>query len=316
MLHSTPKQAGGFFFGRRHRNVTVIEANIHYASARRAKLAFWITASVVGILTATVAANNMHPILALLLGVLVGGICGAIAWVIARIWPVLQRLWWWAPQIVLAVGVAYGFTALANTTDTITTGVVVALVVGVPAVVPAFRRRVWALTMCQVVRHRLRMAFSDFIKTNQHGTLPLILWARPTPAGERVWVFLRPGLSKPDLDTRLDKLAVACFANTVTIERASAGNSAYLRFDISRRDVLRATVKSPLMAHVDPNTPTVPRQPMTAPDALDLRDVAEQPSPMNTRYKPDSARKDAKDVKATDNDTSVKTDGDDISQWL
>lgn len=313
MFKSSASQAGGRFFGRRNRRVTVIEANVHQAAAQRAKAALWITFVVVGLLTASIATGSIHPILALLLGGFAGLLCGVLAWAVARVWPMLQRLWWWAPQITLTLAAGYGFTALANGTDTVTTGVVSAVVVGVPAGIPAVRRRVWALTLCQVVRHRLRVAFTDFIKTNQHGTLPLILWARPTPAGERVWVFLRPGLSKPDLDARLDKLAVACWANQVTITRASASNSAFLRVDITRRDVLTAKVTSPLMAKVDPNTPTVPRQQMTPPTALDLRDVTEQNTPVNTRYKPNSLHQ---DVKRADEKPAKGVGGDDLSDYI
>src|SRR3712207_186907 len=125
--------------------------------------------------------------------------------------------------------------------------VVVGLFVGLPALSPPIRRRVIALGWCVIVRHRLRVCFAQFIIGNQSGSLPFILWARPTPVGERVWVYLRPGLSLADLQGRLEKIAVACHAKTCVVEHASDGNAAYLRFDIKRREVLHAAVDSPLV---------------------------------------------------------------------
>jgi hypothetical protein len=54
------------------------------------------------------------------------------------------------------------------------------------------RRFPGALAWCQISRHRIRTCFYEFIITSRTGTLPLILGARPTPAGERLWVFCAP----------------------------------------------------------------------------------------------------------------------------
>jgi hypothetical protein len=73
-----------------------------------------------------------------------------------------------------------------------------------------------------------------------------MLWAKPTRVGESLWIWLRPGLARENLLERLDQIAVACWADKVTIERASATNAALVRVDISRRDALTGTVASPL----------------------------------------------------------------------
>ncbi|HZO66236.1 MAG TPA: hypothetical protein VFB74_14625 [Kribbellaceae bacterium] len=261
--------------------MTVIEARVHRSSARNAKLAFFLTLVVVGLLTATVTAEQVHPILALLLGIVAGLLCGAAAWALVRVWPVIRLLWWWTPEILLALAVVYGWTALARYTHPILRFTVIALVVGGPAAVPAIRRRIIALAWCVIVRHRLRVCFAEFIIANQSGTLPLILLARPTPVGERVWIYLRPGLSHTDLEGRLDKIAVACHASTVLIERASPSNAAYMRVDIKRREVLTATVGSPLVDLVDPDTPSPIRSVPDLPTALDLPDITLQPATDN-----------------------------------
>ncbi|NJP30680.1 hypothetical protein HCJ94_01410 [Micromonospora sp. HSS6-12] len=295
--------------------MTVIEARVHRSSARRAKLAFILTAVIVGVLAAVVAASYWHPIVALIVGALIGVPCGAAAWLLVRIWPVLQRLWWWATEIVLAVLLLTAWVQLANHTSTVVMLLVVALVVGVPAAIPPVRRQVKAWAWCLIVRHRLRVCFAQFIIANQSGSLPLILWARPTPVGERVWVYLRPGLSAKDLEGRLDKIAVTCHASTVLIERASETNAAYLRFDIKRREVLDARVNSPLVDQIDPTAP-VSASPLTVPTALDLPDVDVPTITLPAQGKP-AAKKPTNSANGSTPaaDTSSAPD-DDVSDWI
>ncbi|MGA4725783.1 hypothetical protein ACPB67_00030 [Micromonospora taraxaci] len=265
--------------------MTVIEAKVHRSSARNAKMAFILTAVIVGLLSAVVAASYWHPIVSLFVGALIGVPIGALAWLLVRIWPVIRLLWWWSLEAAMAVLLLTAWVQLANHTPTVVTLLVVALVVGVPAAIPAVRRRVIAWMWCLVVRHRLRVCFAQFIIANQSGSLPLILWARPTPVGERVWVYLRPGLSAKDLESRLDKIAVTCHASTVLIERASENNAAYLRFDIKRREVLTAHVGSPLVDVIDLAAP-VSASPLTVPTALDLPDVTAPTITLPTQGKP------------------------------
>jgi hypothetical protein len=270
------KSTRGFGFGRKSGTVTVIEQQVHRSSARNARMAFIITALIVGILTMTVASDHMHPILAGLLAAPIAFVAGAFVWTLVRIWPVLRLLWWWSFEIGAGLALVYGWIALANATPTLVTLAVMATLFGIPAGVPFLRRRVTAIGWCFIVRHRLRVCFSQFIIANKSGSLPLILWARPTPVGERVWVYLRPGLSLSQLrEDRLDQIAVTCHADTATVERASNnGKAAYLRFDIKRREVLTAKINSQLPGVIDPDyTPTTYAAPNDLPTALDLPDV-------------------------------------------
>ncbi|MFI7603951.1 hypothetical protein ACIBTV_02360 [Micromonospora sp. NPDC049366] len=313
MSKSSPRRS----FGRKSSGtVTVIETRVHRSSARKARLAFILTAVIVGLLAAVVAASSIHPILALILGGLIGVPTGGMAWVLVRIWPVLQRLWWWFTEIVLTIGLLTFWVQLANHTSGLVTGVVVALVVGVPAAIPASRRAILAWGMCLFVRHRLRVCFAQFIIANQSGTLPLILWAKPTPVGERVWVYLRPGLSLADLEGRLDKIAVACHAASALIERASDGNAAYLRFDIKRREVLTADVASPLADVINPDTPTTDRPIPVVPTALDLPDVDAPTITLPTQGKP-VPKKPATTANGNKPAASSSADAaDDVTDWI
>jgi hypothetical protein len=277
------KSTRGFGFGRRSGTVTVIEQKVLRSSARNARMAFIITALIVGILAMTVASDHMHPILAGLLAAPIAFVTGLVVWTVVRIWPVLRLLWWWLPEISAAMALVYGWIALANATPALVTLAVMAPLVGIPVAVPAIRRRVTAIGWCFIVRHRLRVCFSQFIIANKSGSLPLILWARPTPVGERVWVYLRPGLSLSRLQSRLDEVAVTCHASSVLVELASESKkAAYLRFDIKRREVLTAKVSSQLPGVIDTaNMPPAYTAPTDVPTALDLPDVpAESPLAM------------------------------------
>jgi hypothetical protein len=310
MSKSTPNRA----FGRRSATVTVIEAKVHRSSERKARFAFIIAALLVGVITMIVASATMHPILAALLGAAVAAPAGALVWVLFRIWPVIRLVWWWFLEIATVTAVMYGWVQLAQHTPMWVRFVVVGLVVGVPALVPAIRRRVVALVWCVIVRHRLRVCFAQFIVANQSGSLPLILWARPTPVGERVWIYLRPGLSVADLQGRLEKIAVACHASSVLVERANDRNSAYLRFDIKRREVLTANVSTPLVDVVDPSVPKVPRQPATVPTALDLPDVSDDPALAKAAKSAGSPN--GKKPAGTSAGSSSTDDGDDLNDWI
>jgi hypothetical protein len=53
----------------------------------------------------------------------------------------------------------------------------------------------------------------------------------------------------------VDKIAVACHASTVIIDRASSRTAAFVRVDIKRRDVLGGMVGTPLSNNVYPISP-------------------------------------------------------------
>jgi hypothetical protein len=302
--------------GRRSGTVTVIEQQVHRSAAENARFAFILTVIVTGLTALVVAAEHMHPILAAFVAAPIAALCGALVWALVRIWPVLRLIWWWTPEITFTVLTAWGWTALATSTPEIVTALILAVIVGGPALVPFLRRWTVALFWCVAVRHRLRVCFSQFIIANKSGSLPLILGARPTPVGERVWVLLRPGLSLQHLSQQLDKIEVACHAlrGGVQVEKAGTGSSAFVRFDIKRREILTAQVNSPLIDLVDPETPLADKQPATI-TGLDLPDVEDTSNATPTTPKPRAAaaatngRKPAASSAAEDGD-------DDVNQWI
>ena len=274
--------------------VTVIEAKVHRSSARNARVAFILTTALTAALSMTIASQWMQPVLSLLLGIAVGLVCGVIAWAAVRIWPVVRLIWWWTGELLLATAIVTGWVLL-NRTPLAVIATVLALIAGAFGV-PSVRRIVASVGWCFIVRHRLRTCFAQFIVSNQSGSLPLILAARPTPVGERVWIYLRPGLSPSDLESRLEKIAVACHASAVLVERASARTAGFVRVDIKRREVLGGLVGSPLN---DPITldlvdDTISVSPAPAGDSdwvrpgMDLPDIT--PATTHVVVKPEPAR--------------------------
>ena len=260
-------------FGRRSGGtVTVIEESVHRSSVRKAKIIFWVVWVCAGLLTATVAASKWHPIVALLFGAATGLVTALLTAAVVIIWPVLRAIWWWIPEIALALGLVTGWIELASHTNLAERLGAVALT-ATPGAIGPIRRRIVALAWCLVTRHRLRTCFSEFFVTNRTGSLPFILWARPTPVGERVWLWLRPGLALGEVQNRADKIAVACWADEAVAEAASESNSAYVRMDIKRRDALTATITPPLLGLITHRTPAVDHEPAEVPTALDLPEV-------------------------------------------
>ena len=278
--------SGRSLFGSNNRGqaVTVIEAPIRHTQRRKAIVGFWVALFVVGLPVGTVQSQDHHPIVGFLIGAFFGALVGAVLFALIVAWPVLRIIWHWFTEIGVALGLMYGWTGLMTATPMWLALTVVGLC-ALPAAFP--RPRYWMLApfYCLAVRHRLRVCFAAFIATNRSGTLPLILLARPTPAGERVWLWLRPGLSIRDLeqDGQVQRLAVACWADQVRITRASRTRAALIRVDISRRNPLMNKIKSNLPDQVPDDTTNTTdttgqdtvtvQQPATPPTGLNLADV-------------------------------------------
>jgi hypothetical protein len=117
------------------------------------------------------------------------------------------------------------------------------------------------------------------------GQLPLMLWARPTPAGERVWLWLRTGLSLEDLEGKAGRIAVACSARQVRIVGAPERTAALLRIDVTRRDPLTGLVESPLLARIpslrDDIVADAPVSPAVPWVGLELADIDEPEIPQS-----------------------------------
>lgn len=264
--------------------ITIVDAPVSQWYVQRARVAFVGVVVASGLMAAAVVAVFAPWPLAVVAGVLAGLVCGLAAGVLLRIWPVLRVLWWWLGEIAAGALLVLSPSVLARTTDPWLALTVVVLLASVCVLVGPVRQFLGAWSWCLVVRHRLRLCFAGIVRSSsgvRPGTLPLVLWARPTPAGERVWLWLRPGLELSDLDDKCGRIAVACWAKQVRVLAASERYAALVRVDISRRDPLVGRIESPL-ALLIPSlrnaTADGPVSPAVPPVGLELADIAERAS--------------------------------------
>ena len=266
--------------------VTLVEGSAFRPYAIRARLTFIITTVVGAVLGAIALGPVVNPLWGLVVGGAVGLVLGAAAGAVIYVWPVLRALWHWAAEIVAGLALVTAGTALSSWAGPLVCLASFAILAGVVVSVRQVRRRVWAWAWCVVVRHRLRMSFAAFIRSQNrihvHGAAPLILWARPTPAGERVWVWLRAGLDLEQLEGNAGKLAVACWASEVRIAGASQRHAALVQVDVTRRDPLTAVVGSPLVRLVPTGPARATAEILEPVGGLDLDDVPADTFPFPT----------------------------------
>jgi hypothetical protein len=270
----------GWFGDRPVGAVTLVETPVSRSYALKARVVFFVVAVVTAVLTAAVLLPWLHPLVAVALALVTGFVVGLAVGLVVRAWPVLRVLWWWSLELILLTGLTLGLHLLARATHVVAALGVLLVLAAVVCLVRPVRRQLVAWAWCVAVRHRIRLCFAEFIRAANRlhpGSRPLILWARPTPAGARVWVWLRPGLELADLEGRTGRLAVACWAGEARVVRASARYAALIRVDLARRDPLTGVVPAPLAALI-PIRHTGAAPVLTALPALGL-DLADVPEP-------------------------------------
>ena len=151
------------------------------------------------------------------------------------------RFWLW-PRLVESIG----HTAALLLTTALILGVLV-----VPASRRFLNRRWWSVT----TRHRMRACYAQTRTMTHHGRLPLLVWSRPSPVGERVRVWLPAGLSVKDLERVTAETAAACWATDVRIT-PSRSQAALVVVDVIRRDPLTGGTLTPrVVDDLDPDIP-------------------------------------------------------------
>jgi hypothetical protein len=259
--------------------VVLSEVEPRRSKWNRARVAFWVLTVLGGLAGAVVAAPWRHPLQGLAIGALIGAIAGTVVSAVLTAWPVLRSLWHWTVELAVTAGVVIGSTSLVSAVGAWWSLALLVLAGGGTAAVGPLRRRLMGVVWCAVTRHRLRVCFAAFIRARNRldpGLGPLILLARPTPAGERVWVWLRTGLDTAELELRTAKMAVACWAADVQVT-PSRRFAALVRVDVTRRDPLIRLIGSPLPHLVaDETVPAVGSAVEVSRLALDLADVSEE----------------------------------------
>lgn len=179
----------------------------------------------------------------------------------ARVLGLLARL---RAEIAIAVLVLVAWSWL---TDRIPVWAAV-LALGLPALAAAvlpwsrsyFGRRMLAV----LTRHRLRAVFVERRVMNCSGNVPILLWSRPTPIGERVWLLLRAGIDAVDIERELAHVASGCHARSARVA-ARRSITSLATVDVVRRDPL--TIVRPAA----PRPPEAPAGPVELHAVPDLR---------------------------------------------
>ncbi len=151
--------------------------------------------------------------------------------------PAIGVIWRWRSEIGLLSGGSAGFLECWHCIGLDLTGVTLGGGVALAAALPWPRRFLLARFWCLVTRHRLQTVMWELRLHTRRFRLPLVLWTRPTPVGERVFLLLRAGLSADDFTTNTAELATACGAREVRVT-AVRQNSALIVLDVIRRDLL------------------------------------------------------------------------------
>ena len=111
--------------------------------------------------------------------------------------------------------------------------------------IPPTRRYLWRRIWCVITRRRLRACMMQtFTMARANGRLPFLLWARPSPVGEHVLVWLPAGMAVKDLERITGELAAACWATDARI-LPSKRRAFLAHIHVIRRDTLGAVGLSP-----------------------------------------------------------------------
>jgi hypothetical protein len=201
----------------------------------------------------------------------------------------LLFVWRWAVELLLLVLVVALAVKVHHHTDwpiRVSLLVVAGFLLwlsGVFYVIPATRGFVPGVFWCSLTRHRMRAFFLQARVFNRSAHLPWILFVRPTPVGERVWIYLVPGLSVEDFTGNTEKIAAATSSRSVRVERHRRIAS-LVRVDVVRRDPLMTdAVPSVLIpaSRRGQDSETAPAVPLDVPHALvDLAALSEASGPV------------------------------------
>lgn len=249
---------GSFLRGRggrrgRSADVNVINPVYRRSATRRAKIAFLVTLFAGWFFSAVVADQFVSGrLVAVGIGLVVALAAAFVVGLVVLVWPVVRIVWHWLAEITAGVVLAGAVSLVGRVVPGLGALLLVGAAVGGLFVFPPLRHRITALVWCVVCRHRLRVCFAEFLPVDRAGSIPFILAARPTPVGERVWVWLRPGLSYQEFsDVRLAKMAVSCWASSVQVAPGGSGRfAAFLQFDVKRRNSFDDLIPSPLAERI------------------------------------------------------------------
>jgi hypothetical protein len=151
--------------------------------------------------------------------------------------PALGMAWRWRTELGLLSGGTAGFLECWHCMGLDLTGLAVGGSAVLAAALPWTRRFIGGRFWCLVTRHRLQSVFWELRLHTRKFRLPLVLWIRPTPVGERAWILLRAGMAPEDFRKATDEIATACAAREARVA-FSRRFKLLVTIDVIRRDLL------------------------------------------------------------------------------
>jgi hypothetical protein len=154
--------------------------------------------------------------------------------------------WRWRTELAILTLTTVALWRLAPLITYPWAGAAVALALVIFGALPWTRCRFW----CVLTRHRVHKLCWEARLHTRSGRLPLVLWARPTKVGVRLFILCRAGICAEDFQAHIGELRSACYARDARVTRHRTW-SQLVTIDIIRRDKLAAknTITSPLRAH-------------------------------------------------------------------
>lgn len=150
---------------------------------------------------------------------------------------VTGMVWRWRSEVGLLAGGATGFFECWHCIGLDPAGYALGVPAALAAALPWSRRYLLGRFWCLVTRHRLQTVMWELRLHTRAYRLPLVLWIRPTPVGERAWIVLRAGLCPADFEKVTDEIASACNARESRVTGSRRVKS-LIRVDVIRRDLL------------------------------------------------------------------------------
>ena len=146
--------------------------------------------------------------------------------------------WRWRYEIVLPLLLA---ALMIELTSAVGLGWALALSGSAAASIaawPAARRQVIVRAWCVVTQHRVRTGCAQAWLHSRQGKIPIVLWTEAEPFGERVYLWLRAGVSAQDLLAAHSVLVAACWATDLHVTRHDRFAHLVV-LDVIRRPVAR-----------------------------------------------------------------------------
>lgn len=201
---------------------------------------------------------------------------------------VFGALWRWRVELLTLAVLAALWALLAqhlpDTWSTWAAALLLATVIAVVLAVPVSHRFVIRRVWCVISRHRVRKCFVQSRVMTHEGLLPLFIWTHPTPVGDRLRLWLRPGLSGRDIENVTDRIAAACWAADARV-RVSPKRASTVWVEVIRRDPLAARdlISSPLLddVHADDFEPDADVIPLPDRATLTPTTPADQDGPVS-----------------------------------